>query len=71
MTGGVNRFPPVGLMDFSVGEGEGGSEDDGVVVLDGLGVPLLSHAAVSPLITTSPATPAASGRRMQRRNSIT
>ena len=24
MTGGVNRLPPVGLIDFSVGAGEGG-----------------------------------------------
>ncbi len=30
-TGGVNRLPPVGLIDFSVGEGGGGA--GGVVVV--------------------------------------
>jgi len=25
MTGGVNRFPPVGLIDFSTGDGGGGA----------------------------------------------
>lgn len=54
----------MGLIDFSVGDG------DGVVVfvVDGLGVPLLSHAELSPLMTTSVAAPATSGRRTQRRN---
>jgi hypothetical protein len=35
MTGGVNRLPPVGLMLFSVGDGEGACEleVEGVVVV--------------------------------------
>jgi hypothetical protein len=34
-TGGVNRFPPVGLIDFSVGAGGGGAgvSAGGVVVV--------------------------------------
>ena len=60
MTDGVNRFPPVGLMDFSVGDGVVVV----VVVLDGFGVLLLPHAAVSPLIATSAAAPATTGRRL-------
>jgi hypothetical protein len=32
LTGGVNRLPPVGLIDFSVGDSEG-ADDDGVVVV--------------------------------------
>jgi hypothetical protein len=49
-TGGVNRFPPVGLMLFSVGDG--GGVLDGVVVVvvvvvvDGAWLPLVPHAAV-------------------------
>ncbi len=31
LTGGVNRLPPVGLIDFSVGDS--GAVDDGVVVV--------------------------------------
>lgn len=33
LTGGVKRLPPVGLIDFSVGDTEGADDDDGAVVL--------------------------------------
>lgn len=59
LTGGVNRFPPVGLMPFSVGDG-GAALDDGVVVVvvvvvdvDGACSPLLPHPARSAPIAIS------------------
>ena len=33
LTGGVNRFPPVGLIDFSVGAGGGGGGASVVVLV--------------------------------------
>jgi hypothetical protein len=61
LTGGVNRLPPVGLIDFSVGVTEGA--DDGavvVVVVDVSGAfsELPPHAAVRPTIATMAAPPA-------------
>jgi hypothetical protein len=61
LTGGVNRLPPVGLIDFSVGVTEGA--DDGavvVVVVDVSGAfsELPPHAAVKPTIATMAAPPA-------------
>jgi hypothetical protein len=63
LTGGVNRLPPVGLIDFSLGVTEGA--DDGavvvvVVVVDVSGAfsELPPHAAVRPTIATMAAPPA-------------
>jgi hypothetical protein len=42
-TGGVNRLPPVGLIDFSVGA-TGGAEGEGVVVVVVVVVVLVSGA---------------------------
>jgi hypothetical protein len=61
LTGGVNRLPPVGLIDFSVGVTEGA--DDGavvVVVVDVSGAfsELPPHAAVRLTIATMAAPPA-------------
>ena len=66
-TGGVNKLPPVGLMLFSVGAGGvllvAGLVVVVVVVVDGVGVLLLWHPAVSTPITHSRATPAKANRR--------
>jgi hypothetical protein len=64
LTGGVNRLPPVGLIDFSVGVTEGADDDDDgavvVVVVDVSGAfsELPPHAAVRPTIATMAAPPA-------------
>lgn len=63
LTGGVNRLPPVGLIDFSVGVTEGADDDDGAVVVEGVVVSgalseLPPHAAVRPTIATTAAPPA-------------
>jgi hypothetical protein len=62
LTGGVNRLPPVGLIDFSVGVTEGADDDDGAVVVVGVVSGALSelppHAAVRPTIATTAAPPA-------------
>jgi hypothetical protein len=61
LTGGVNRLPPVGLIDFSVGVTEG-AEDGAVVVVvvdvSGAFSELPPHAAVRPTIATMAAPPA-------------
>ena len=62
LTGGVNRLPPVGLIDFSVGVTEG-ADDDGAVVVVGVVVSgalseLPPHAAVRLTIATTAAPPA-------------
>lgn len=57
MTGGVNRLPPVGLIDFSVDDTGGGVVV--VVVVDVSGAfELPPHAAVRPTIATMAAPPA-------------
>ena len=65
---GENRFPPVGLMTFSVGDG--GAALEGVVVVvvvvvvvDGACSPLLPHPARSAPIATSAPPPTTAARR--------
>ena len=76
LTGGVNRLPPEGLIDFSVGDTEGAGDDDGavvvvvvVVVVDVSGAfsELPPHAAVRPTIATMAAPPAHAATRRARR----
>jgi hypothetical protein len=72
-TGGVNRLPPVGLIDFSVGAtGGGGAGVAGdvvvvvvVVVVDVSGAfsSSLAHEAVKPTIVTMAAPPASAATR--------
>jgi hypothetical protein len=73
-TGGVNRLPPVGLIDFSVGAGGGGAGVAGggvvvvvvvVVVVDVSGAffSSLAHEAVNPTIVTIAAPPASAAMR--------
>jgi len=50
-TGGVNLFPPVGLMLFSVGDTEGGVVELEVELVDGLSEPPPPHAASATAIT--------------------
>jgi hypothetical protein len=69
LTGGVNRLPPVGLIDFSVGDTV--ADDDGVVVVvvvdvSGAFAPP-PHAAVSPTIATIAVPPTAAAMRRARR----
>jgi hypothetical protein len=72
LTPGVNRLPPVGLSDFSVGATVG-ADDDGaavvvVVVVDVSGAfSPPPHAAVSPTIATIAAPPTAAATRRTRR----
>jgi hypothetical protein len=70
LTGGVNRLPPVGLIDFSVGDS--GAVDDGVVVVvvvdvSGAFSPPPPHAAVRPTIATTAVPPTAAAMRRARR----
>jgi len=69
LTGGVNRLPPVGLIDFSVGDT--GAVDDGVVVVVVVDVSGAfsppPHAAVSPTIATIAVPPTAAAMRRARR----
>jgi hypothetical protein len=62
LTGGVNRLPPVGLIDFSVGVTEGADDDGAVVVVvvdvSGAFSEPPPHAAVRPTIATMAAPPA-------------
>jgi hypothetical protein len=69
-TGGVNRFPPVGLIDFSVGAGGGaGVAADVVVVVvvvvevSGAFCSSLAHEAVKPTIVTTAAPPTSAATR--------
>ena len=71
LTGGVNRLPPVGLIDFSVGDS--GAVDDGVVVVVVVVVDVSGafspppHAAVRPTIATIAVPPTAAAMRRARR----
>ena len=62
MTEGVNRFPPVGLIDFSVGDTDGAVV---LVVVDVSGAfsSSVPHAAVSPTIATIAVPPTAAAMR--------
>jgi hypothetical protein len=69
-TGGVNRLPPVGLIDFSVGATGGGAEVGAdvvvvVVVVDVSGAfcSSLAHEAVKPTIVTTAAPPTSAATR--------
>jgi hypothetical protein len=71
-TGGVNRLPPVGLIDFSVGAGGGGAGVAAdvvvvvvVVVVDVCGAfcSSLAHEAVKPTIVTTAAPPITAATR--------
>ena len=70
-TGGVNRLPPVGLIDFSVGATVGGADVAGaevvvvVVVVDVSGAFCfsLAHEAVKPTIVTTAAPPTSAATR--------
>jgi hypothetical protein len=65
LTVGVNRLPPVGLIDFSVGVTD--TEVVGVVVdVSGALVPP-PHAAVRPTIATIAVPPATAARRRAKR----
>jgi hypothetical protein len=59
VTGGVNRFPPVGLMLFSVLDGV-------VVVLEGPPFPPPPHAVNVPIETTAAMPTIAATRRVTR-----
>ena len=48
-TGGVKLLPPLGLMDFSVGDGATDDEEVVGVVLEGVGVSVLPHAVSAPI----------------------
>jgi hypothetical protein len=70
ITVGLNRFPPVGLMVFSVGDTGGGGAVVVVVVVvvvEGSWVLWLPQAAVNAPIAIIAATPAAAGRRRVKR----
>jgi hypothetical protein len=79
-TGGVNRLPPVGFIDFSVGATEGGADgvagDVVVVVVDvvvdvgGAFCSCLAHEAVKPAIVTIAAPPASAATRRAPRPMI-
>jgi hypothetical protein len=71
-TGGVNRLPPVGLIDFSVGAGGGGAGVSAdvvvvvvVVVVDVSGAfsSSFAHEAVKPTIVTTAAPPTSAATR--------
>jgi hypothetical protein len=69
-TGGVNRLPPVGLIDFSVGAGGGGAGVSAdvvvvvvVVVVSGAFCSSLAHEAVKPTIVTTAAPPTSAATR--------
>src|SRR6476620_1463873 len=70
-TGGVNRLPPVGLSDFSVGATGGGAGVAGdvvvvvvvVVVVSGAFCSSLAHEAVKPTIVTTAAPPTSAATR--------
>ena len=68
LTGGVKRLPPVGLIDFSVGDNDGA--DDGVVVVvvvSGAFSSSVPQAAVKPIMATIAVPPTAAAMRRARR----
>src|SRR5258705_5846435 len=78
-TGGVNRLPPVGLIDFSVGATVGGGAgvaDDVVIVVvvvdvSGAFCSSLAHEADKPTIVTTAAPPTSAAIRRAIRPMIT
>jgi hypothetical protein len=71
-TVGVNRLPPVGFIDFSVGATEGGADGVAadvvvvvvvVVVVSGAFCSPFAHDAVKPTIATIAAPPASAATR--------
>src|SRR5690349_17863904 len=67
-TGGVNRLPPVGLIDFSVGATGGAVVAADVVVVvvvvvSGAFFSSLAHEAVKPTIVTTAAPPTSAATR--------
>jgi hypothetical protein len=66
VTGGVNLLPPVGSIDFSVGE----TEVVVGVVLEGLGFSPPPHPAVSAPIATSALPPTTNASRRRKRPDI-
>jgi hypothetical protein len=70
LTGGEKLLPPVGLMLFSVGDGEGDGATDVVVVvvvLEGAGDSLLLQPAVSaPMAMIAPPPATSASRRAKR-----
>jgi len=74
ITGGVNRLPPVGLIDFSVGATVGGADVAGdvvvvvvVVVVSGAFSSSLAQEAVKPTITTIALPPTTAAIRRAKR----
>jgi hypothetical protein len=64
LTGGVNRLPPVGLIDFSVGDTDG---EVVVGVVDSGAFSPPPQAAVRPIIATIAVPPTAAATRRTRR----
>jgi len=65
---GVKRFPPVGLIDFSVGDAEGADVSVvGVVVVSGAFSSSEPQAAVKPTMATIAVPPTAAAMRRARR----
>jgi hypothetical protein len=67
LTEGVNRLPPVGLIDFSVGDTDGADVDDGVVEVSGAFSSSVPHAAVKPTMAMIAVPPTAAAMRRPRR----
>jgi hypothetical protein len=72
LTGGVNRLPPVGLIDFSVGAGGGGGAVVVVLVVVVVGVVVSGAFAPCPQAVSAPMAmiapmPAVAARRRAKR----
>jgi hypothetical protein len=72
MTGGVNRLPPVGLIDFSVGAGGGGGAVVVVLVVVVVGVVVSGAFSPCPQAVSAPMAmiapmPAVAARRRAKR----